>query len=737
MEKCIAARALYCTNTVGRQTSRPKRVATTPASSPRRLPRALLISSVALAFVVGAVVLLWMRPGRRAAFPPFVKTPDQNVLLITIDTLRADVLSSDGGTAITPNLDRLGSDGVRFTFAHAQSVVTLVSHTNILTGEYPYQHGVRDNAGFRLADGSVTLATLLHARGRPTGAFVGAFPLNRQFGLAQGFDVYDDVSARDSLAADFSLPERRAADVVKVATTWIARQQTPWFAWVHVFDPHAPYAPPAPFDSQYASNPYAGEVAYVDSALGPLLELARVQPRPTAIVVTGDHGEALGDHGERTHGLFAYESTLHIPLIVAQVGGRITERRGDATSGVSVRHVDILPTITDLLQITPPAGLPGRTLLTATDGEAEPRPSYFEAMTAMLKRGWAPLSGVLDGREKFIDLPIDELYDIGRDPHEATNLVPTRPERVRALTALLRDLKPALPSAQARESQDVRETLESLGYTSAPAPRKARYTESDDPKNLIEIDRLMMDGIELHRDGHTDQAIANYQQVIAKRPDMGLAYRRLAYLLWEKGRIAEAIATLQHALAVNGPDVDIEVRLGTYLAETGRVPEAVRLLETAVREDPTNTDALNGLGIAYARAGREASALETFDRILARSPRDAYALENIGTVYLQKGNFTAARDAFTKALASDPRSSRAHAGMGVIALEAGDRERAFAEWKQAVAADPRNFDALYNLASELLQAGRIEEARAYVDRFVSTAPPAMYGRDIERLKSAR
>jgi tetratricopeptide (TPR) repeat protein len=688
-----------------------------------------------VAIVAGAALLLWMR-AERQAFPSFVKTSDQNVLLITIDTLRADVLSSYGGPAITPNLDRLASDGVRFTFAHAQSVVTLVSHTNILTGEYPYQHGVRDNAGFRLAAGSVTLATLLHARGRPTGAFVGAFPLNRQFGLAQGFDVYDDVSARDSVAADFSLAERRAGDVVKVATAWIGTQQAPWFAWVHVFDPHAPYAPPPPFDSQYASNLYAGEVAYVDSALGPLLDLAHAQPRPTAIVVTGDHGEALGDHGERTHGLFAYESTLHIPLIVAQVGGGIVERQRAVTSGVSVRHVDILPTIADLLGISVPAGLPGRTLLTAADGEADPRPSYFEAMTAMLKRGWAPLTGVLDGREKFIDLPIDELYDVGRDPHEATNLARARPDRVHVLTALLTDLKPALPSAQAREAPDVRETLESLGYTSAPAPRKARYTGSDDPKNLIEIDRLMMDGIELHRDGHTDQAIANYQQVIAKRPDMGLAYRRLAYLLWERGRLVEAIATLRHALAVNGPDVDIEVRLGTYLAETDRVPEAIPMLEGAVRQDPMNTDALNGLGIAYARAGREADALGTFERILSTSPHDAYALENVGTVYLQKRNLTAARDAFTKALASDPRSSRAHAGMGVIALESGDRERAFAEWKQAVAADPRNFDALFNLASELLQAGRTEEARPYVERFVNTAPKAMYGSDIERLKSA-
>ena len=245
------------------------------------------------------------------------------------------------------------------------------------------------------------------------------------------------MAAKDSLAADFSLPERRAADVVSLADTWIAAQQQPWFAWVHVFDPHAPYDPPPPFDAQYASNLYAGEVAYVDSALQPLLDLVRRQARPTTVIVTGDHGESLGEHGERTHGLFAYEATLHIPLIVAQVGGAIPERRTGATSGVAARHVDILPTIADVLQMSPPAGLPGRSLLTASDGEGTPRPSYFEAMTAVLKRGWAPLMGVLQNREKYVDLPIAELYDLRADAHESANLAPSQPVQLRTPTALL------------------------------------------------------------------------------------------------------------------------------------------------------------------------------------------------------------------------------------------------------------------------------------------------------------
>jgi tetratricopeptide (TPR) repeat protein len=698
---------------------------------PRRVP-------VALAFVLACAALaIFLVPRlRRPALQPFVKTADQNVLLITIDTLRADALGSYGGKAVTPNLDRLARDGVRFTFAHAHAVVTLVSHASILTGQYPFQHGVRDNAGFRLPDSAQTLAEMLHAKGLRAGAFVGAFPVNRQFGLAQGFDVYDDVGARDALSADFALPERRAGEVVARAARWIEGQHGKWFAWVHVFDPHAPYAPPPPFDSQYAANPYAGEVAYVDSALGPLIDLARRQLRLTSVIVTGDHGEALGDHGERTHGVFAYEPTLKIPLIVAQVGAGAPAPDADAVSDVPVRHVDIVPTVADLLNFAAPAGLPGRTLLTAQRGEREPRPSYFEAMTPMLKRGWAPLMGIVAGRDKYIDLPLDELYDLSSDPQEAHNLVPDAGDRLRVLTAQMRGLDPVLPGAQSRERVDVRETLESLGYTSGSAPRKARYTEDDDPKRLMDVDRLMMDGIELHRAGREAEAMNAYERVIARRPDMGLAYRRLAYIQWEAGKTGDAIATLQHARALNGRDVDIDVRLGTYLAETGRMREALPLLERAAAEDPENTDGLNGLGIAYARAGRAQDALRTFGRILAINPRDAYALENIGTVELQRGNTAAARDAFTRAAANDPRSSRAAAGLGVIAMQAGRFDEAIGDWQRAVEYDPRNFDALFNLASELLRAGRTMQARPYVEQFVRTAPPALYGPEIARFREA-
>lgn len=687
---------------------------------------------VGLAIVTLAVatVAIWWAAGPRDA-TSVIRSPEQNVLLITVDTLRADALGSYGGRAATPNLDRLAEGGVRFTFAHAHAVVTLPSHSSILTGRYPFEHGVRDNAGYRLDEKAETLAEVARGHGLSTGAFVGAFPLDRQFGLAQGFDVYRDVGGRMVAQGDFAFTERRAEEVVSDARAWIDTQRGKWFAWVHVFDPHAAYAPPPPFDAQYQADPYAGEVAYVDHALGALLDAAGRSSRPTLVLVTADHGEGLGEHGEATHGTFAYESTLRVPLILAQIGPGAANKPGRIVD-VPVRHIDIVPTVVDALALRGPAGLPGRTLLAADD--SEPRLTYFEAMTPMLKRGWAPLSGVINGRNKYIDLPIRELYDLAADPSEARNLATFDAARAGALVADLRSLGAVLPGEQRAENAAVRAKLESLGYVSGSAARKARYTEEDDPKRLIDVDRLMMDGIDLYRQGRLPEAMDAYRAVLKRRPGMGLAYRRLAFLQWHAGSRAEAIATLKGARDKIGADIDLDIRLGTYLAEAGSPAEAIPLLERVTAADVNNTEALNALGIAHGRAGNGAKAFEAFSRVLLMDPRDAYALENIGIVHLQRQDLTAARDAFSRALANDPRSSRAHAGLGVVARQSGQVDAAITSWREAVTLDPTNFDALYNLCVVLITAGRADEARPFVTQFVRTAPPRVYGREIDEFR---
>jgi arylsulfatase A-like enzyme/Flp pilus assembly protein TadD len=689
-----------------------------------------LAASVVLLLALGIAAFLYWRPVRA----DIQRTGDQNVLLITLDTLRADALSAYGGAARTPHLDALAASGILYEFAHAHAVVTLPSHASILTGHYPFTHGVRENSGYSLRPDAATIATRLKGLGFATGAFISAFPLDSRFGLTNGFDVYDDAVGSRRGPVGFAMPERSGEDVVAAARQWIGAQRGKWFAWVHLFDPHAPYKPPAPFDAQYPGRPYLGEVAYMDSALGPLIDAARISSRPTFVVATGDHGEALGDHGEPTHGVFAYESTLRIPLIVSQLRAGAA---GGERSREPVRHVDILPTILDAVGAPAAGDLPGRTLLQRPGwfgtGATEERTSYFEAMSSMLNRGWAPLRGVIAGREKLIDLPIVELYDLERDAAEQVNLAETRGDRRRALEGRLAAYNASIASGREQESPEVVARLRALGYVSGTAAPKTHYTEEDDPKRLIEVDREIHRGVELYHTGRLRESAAVFQSLIRQRPDMSAAYGHLAFVLWEAGAAQPAIATLREAVKRNIADLDMQVRLGIYLAEAGQPRESIPLLETLARDGTANADVLNGLGIAYAKDGRADEALAMFRRVLTIDPRSAMAHENIGSVLLERGDLAGAREALERAAALEPNSSRVHTGLGAVAARAGDRPTAIAHWTRAVNLDPADFDALFNLATELLNAGDREAARPYLERFVRTAPPSLYGPEIARL----
>jgi arylsulfatase A-like enzyme/Flp pilus assembly protein TadD len=691
--------------------------------------RPLAAAAILIAFV-GACAHRQQAPVERRA--------DQNVLLVTIDTLRADALGAYGGNARTPVLDRLAAAGIRFDFAHAHATLTRPSHASILTGVYPYEHGVRDHSGYRLQPGTTTVAAIFKQHGFATGAFVGGVPLERRFGLDGGFDVYDDRFGRTGNNSEFSLAERPAGEVVDAAAKWLAAQRGGrWFAWVHVFDPHAPYQPPPPYDAEYKGHEYFGEVAYVDHALGPLFDAAVNTPRPTLVVVTADHGEGLGDHGELTHGLFAYESTLRVPLIVTQLAAGVPLERSPRQAVVSsfpARHIDLVPSMLDAVGIPAPASMRGGSLLPGAARPAdEDGSSYFEAMSAMLNRGWAPLSGVIARREKFIDLPRPELYDLSADPQEQVNLVDRRLDRRRALEARLQDLHATPAGERSAESPEVEAQLRSLGYVSGSAPRKAVYTEADDPKALIELDRWIQEGIDAWQHGRRDEAFAIYTRVIERRPSMPIGYRNLALLQWQSGDARNAIGTLERAFRASAIEPGMSTQLGSYLAEAGRPRDAIAILTPLASANPADPDALNALGIAYARAGRLDDSSRAFHRVLDAYPEDVQAFENIGALELQRGNLPAARQALERAVALDPKSARAHNGLGVIARKSGRIDEAFDHWRRAVALAPHDFDALYNLAIELSDAGRDAEARPYLERFAREAPASQYGPDIARV----
>jgi arylsulfatase A-like enzyme/cytochrome c-type biogenesis protein CcmH/NrfG len=686
--------------------------------------------------VVGLATLWWTQ-----RTPAYVldQNADQNILLITIDTLRADALGSYGGQAATPNLDALASRGAQFTFAHSHAVVTLPSHTSILTGRLPYEHGMRDNSGFRVKDGTDTLATRLKSLGFATGAFVGGFPLTKRFGLTPGFDVYDDQISEMKSDLTFTLPERRADEVVGRAVEWVRQTPGKFFGWVHVFDPHSPYAAPAGFAGTHA-RPYDDEVAWTDSALGPLLTQLATLSRPTTVIVTSDHGESLGEHGEETHGMFAYEATLRVPLIIATITPRGTgvttaAAGGSVTRGLTIdtpaRHIDIAPTVLDILNGPADATWLGSSLRPViAGGERADRPSYFESMTYNLVRGWAPLRGVLQSGTKYIDQPIPEIYDLAADPEEKDNLAARQPERLQVLTNLLRTFDIGAPNRPGQVSAEEAAKFGSLGYVSGSAPERHVFTEKDDLKNLVAIDRDLHRASELFRTGRHADGTALLRSVIDRRPDTADAYISLAYAYWESGQWPEAIATLEAGLAGEAPDRDIRIRLGIYLAESRTdVKRAVQILETLPK---TDSEGLNALGLAYGAAERFQDAIAAFQGVLALDPTSALANQNIATMLLQQTRVSPATAAaqvreaeqFARhAIDLDPALAKAFTTLGVIQAQTNRTSEAIESWKKAVSLDPGEFDALYNLVLLLVEGGRIGEALAFGDQYISTAPP--------------
>jgi arylsulfatase A-like enzyme/Flp pilus assembly protein TadD len=685
-------------------------------------------ATLPFAVLAAAALYWWMRPMSSV----IRRSGDRNVLLVTIDTLRADALATSGGRASTPNLDRLAAQGARFTFAHSHSVLTLPSHATILTGRYPYQHGVRNNAGYRVSQAEPTLATCLKALGFSTGAFIGGFPLERRFGLTSGFDTYDDRIGESGTDITFSENERRADAVVGSAVNWIGHQSGKWLAWVHLYDPHAPYRPPDEWLARYRNEPYLGEVAWTDFTLGPLLDRLTAQSRPTLVVVTADHGEALGEHDELTHGVFAYESTLHVPLIVTE----IDPARRDSPRGVvvasPVRHIDVLPTVLDALGRGADASLPGRSLMPAisSHGDAD-RSSYFESLAPALERGWAPLRGVISGNEKYIDLPIPELYDLAADPGEQHNLAPDRRDRVQVLANLLHQFDTGPVVLPQIESAATVERLRALGYiSSTAAPARRNYTDADDPKRLIARDRKLQQAIEAVQAGRTAEAIGVLQDLIAQRPDDAEAYIDLSVAYWQTDDRDRAIDTLKAAVKRGLPQRELRVKLGTCLSLAGRGADAVKILEGLAPDDP---DAENALGLAYAQLGRTADALRTFRHVLEIDPASGLALENIATVQRKMGDRAGEEQSLRRAIAIDPTLAGAHTALGILLMETNRAAAAIQEWMEAVKLDPSNLGALYDLTVALGASGRVSEARSYGERFLQVAPASMR-QQIERVR---
>jgi arylsulfatase A-like enzyme/Flp pilus assembly protein TadD len=649
--------------------------------------------------------------------------PLPDIVLITVDTLRADALGYAGNSRVaTPNIDRLAREGRVFTQAHAHNVMTLPSHANILTGRLPYEHGIRDNEGFRLDSKIPTLATLLHGAGYATGAAIGAFPLDARFGLDRGFDLYDEKYPQGANEYDFRVAERPASEVIAVARRWYAGNAgRPRFLFVHLYDCHSPHVAPAHLAAAYASAPYLGEVAGVDEALGPLLEDLRASRLPTLLVFTSDHGEALGDHGEETHGLFAYEATLHVPLILWGPA-LVSPGRDESLRG----HVDILPTVLAQARAALPSGLSGHSLLAAGNPASG---SYFEALSASITRGWAPLRGVVRDGTKFVDLPIPELYDLRSDPKEEHNLALERRDAVRSLKALLP--KAVAPSALP-ESVETVANLRRIGYLSGAGAPKKTFGPEDDPKKLVSLDADLQRVVALYQGGHLSEAIRLARNVSQRRPTMPVLYEFLSYLEDQDGQAARAIATLEEAQRRGFLDERLTTRLGLLYSQTGDPRKGLALLEPL--HDSRNPDALNALGIARASAGRTERAIEAFGQALRIDPKNAVAWQNIGLTHVHANRPEEALRAFDQAFAVNDRLPRGWNGRGAALEQMGRHAEAIESWKRAVELDPQQFEALLNLGTVAMEHGDRELARQALAQFAATAPPALFAADIARAR---
>jgi arylsulfatase A-like enzyme/Tfp pilus assembly protein PilF len=659
-----------------------------------------------------------------------------NVLLVTIDTLRRDRVGAYGnGNALTPTLDRLAASGVRYTHALSHAPMTLPAHASILSGRTPRSHGVRNNGTFHLDGRIPTLATVLQHAGYRTGAFVGAFVLAARFGLARGFEEYDDRFPHETDGSTFGFTERRAADVVAAAGDWILRQpsspspgERPWFAWVHLFDPHAPYDAPAEYRA--GRSAYDAEVAYTDAMLGRLLDrlqAARALDR-TLIVVTADHGESLGDHGEATHGLFAYDATVSVPLILS--GASV----GRATVDAPVAHADILPTVADLVAVAAPPDLDGQSLVRVS---AADRVLDFEALDANLTRGWAPLAGVVAGRWKYIDLPRPELYDLAADPREERNLADRDASRRETLAQALARLVPPAGAATAVPrpvDADAAARLRSLGYATASAKAQRTYTDADDPKRLVALNEQFNTALAAFNAGQHDAALSEFLAVLRQRPDFITARTSAATVLVSLGRPADAVALLRAAPGAQATSPEILAKLGTALRAAGDVRSAAVAFDRSRAAGNQNPELLNDLGVAYGQLGRPDEARGLFRELLQRDPNAAGVWNNLGVLELTTRRPDAAADAFRRAVQVDPNNGDAWQGLGAATVER-DRATAIDAWRRAEGLRPRDYDLLFNLGMVLADE-RPAEALPYLTRFLREAPRDRYAADLPRVEAA-
>lgn len=676
--------------------------------------------------LLAAVFLL--RARREGA--PAVTAPRPNIVLITVDTLRADRLRR----GVTPAIDALADAGVSFEAARTVAPLTLPAHVTIMTGTLPPVHGVREN-GIAFRSGPATLARVLRHGGYRTGAFVGAYVLDRRFGLSHGFEVYDDRVPRDPAGSARLEAERRGGAVADAATAWLRDVPEPFFAWLHFYDPHAPYDPPAEFvtkrrapsaERRHAGSVFAydGEVAYADAQVARVLDALRGRgiAERTAVAVIGDHGEGLGDHGELTHGLLAYDSTLRVPLVLAGAG---VAARGRDDAPVSL--VSAAATLVRLAHLDPPESMAAALPVFARRAAAGPRVprstiEIYAETEYPRAAGWHPLAVLADAEWKLILSSEPELFDLKRDPGETRNVAAERSAIVDGMSSRVREL--ARPQSGATPAVDpaVAERLRALGYVSGATRRSS--ASGPNPATVIESWTAFERALSEVNAGKADDALPALQRLASEFPDAPVFQTTYARTLMDAGRMRQALAVYRQAVARFPGDASRYHDLAVAARAAGDTEEAMRAEQAALALERDHPAALNGVGLLHADAGRAAEAAAAFERAANADPSNASYWANLGNAKRELDDRTAAEAAYRRALEADPNHPDAANGLGVLLVQGGRPTDAVRWFELALERAPHFHEARLNLGIAYQEAGDVTKAADVYRQLLATAPPA-------------
>jgi arylsulfatase A-like enzyme/Flp pilus assembly protein TadD len=627
-----------------------------------------------------------------------------NVVVITIDTLRPDHLHCYGYDKIeTPAIDQLAREGALFESAVAQAPLTPPSHASIFTGQYPTVHGVRNTGGFVLPSSARPLARILQEQGWDTAAFVSSAVLKKVMGFGNGFAVYDDEMPRQGSSLDVSEdPERPGGETVDRALQWLNTQSgKPYFLWVHLYDPHMPYHPPGEFKLKYKDRPYDGEIAYADRQVGRLLDAVKKKSTPdkTVVALLSDHGESLGEHGEYSHGVFIYDSTLRIAFMMAgpgiPAGTRVKQQ---------VRSIDVLPTVMALLGGTAPANAQGVSVTPAFSGGTAPTEvSYEETLYPKIAMDWAELRGIRTNRWMYVHAPKPELYDLAADPAETSNVIAQHPAEVQKFEAQLKNaIGPGGTEKVQTKMVDERlmSQLRSLGYLSGFSPQQYDLNgQGPDPKDRVNVLKLI-------------------------------------YLAESPGALPQSrrIALLQQAVDEDPKNPSLYHQLGGELEKVGRYPEALRLYETALQRGVDNGRLHSRIADLSLRAGNKDRAITEYEKAAQFNPADLESQTNLATAYLEKGRVADAERVFQWVLSNDQQYAAAHNGLGLVAIQEHNMPSAQTHFENAVRLNPDLVEAQMNLGLIYEMAGDRVRARHCFETFLAKASPMQYASIIPKVR---